>query len=378
MHMPLLPVSEFERRLPQTVALLKDLVELESPTQDKSHIDKLGMFIADQGRRLNAKVKNYPQEHAGDHWSFSWGSGDPEFLLLTHIDTVYALGTLDELPWRVEREKIFGPGILDMKAGIAIALTVVEALQSTGAEPIRGVTLLCTSDEETGSETSQNIIEAIAQEHRLTLCLEPALPGGSLKTWRKGIGDFELRTEGVAAHAGLDPNPGVNAILEMAHQILELKKIANPEKGTSINLGTIEGGTRTNVVAETCRCIFEVRVKNKSEQEIVDRALAAHTPKLKGSKVSLDGSWNRPPMQRNPLMVETFGHAQAIVKDIGISLSEGGTGGGSDANFVAALGLPVLDGLGAVGEGAHSRTENIQVSSLPERAAILAALITAW
>jgi len=376
--MALLPVSEFERRLPQTVALLKNLVELESPTQEKSHIDKLGMFIADKGRSLNAKVKNYSQEHAGDHWSLTWGSGDPEFLLLTHIDTVYALGTLDELPWREEGEKIFGPGILDMKAGIAIALTAIEALQSAGTDPLRGVTLLCTSDEETGSDTSRDIIEALAQEHRLTLCLEPALPGGSLKTWRKGIGGFEVRTEGVAAHAGLAPNPGVNAILEMAHQILELKKIANPEKGTSINLGIIEGGTRTNVVAEQCACKFDVRVKNKSEKEIVDRALAAHTPKLNGAKVSIHGSWNRPPMQRNSLMLETFGRAQAIVKDIGISLSEGGTGGGSDANFVAALGLRVLDGLGAVGEGAHSRTENIQVSSLPERAAILAALITAW
>jgi len=376
--MALLPVSEFERRLPQTVALLKNLVELESPTQEKSHIDKLGMFIADKGRSLNAKVKNYSQEHAGDHWSLTWGSGDPEFLLLTHIDTVYALGTLDELPWREEGEKIFGPGILDMKAGIAIALTAIEALQSAGTDPLRGVTLLCTSDEETGSDTSRDIIEALAHEHSLTLCLEPALPGGSLKTWRKGIGGFEVRTEGVAAHAGLDPNPGVNAILEMAHQILELKKIANPEKGTSINLGIIEGGTRTNVVAEQCACKFDVRVKNKSEKEIVDRALAAHTPKLNGAKVSIHGSWNRPPMQRNSLMLETFGRAQAIVKDIGISLSEGGTGGGSDANFVAALGLRVLDGLGAVGEGAHSRTENIQVSSLPERAAILAALITAW
>jgi glutamate carboxypeptidase len=170
----------------------------------------------------------------------------------------------------------------------------------------------------------------------------------------------------------------VNAILEMAYQLIELEKIADPKKGTSINIGVIEGGSRTNVVPESCSCRIDVRVKTSSEQQVVEQALASHSPNLEGAKVSIDGYWNRPPMQRTPLMMETFERAQAIVKEIGISLSQGGTGGGSDANFVAALDLPVLDGLGAIGEGAHSRTENIQISSIAERAAILAAIIKAW
>lgn len=373
-----LSVSEFKRRTPQTIDLLKRLVEHESPTREKSFVDKLGNFIADRAQELNAEITTYPQEKAGDHLAFSWGTGEREFLLLTHMDTVYEVGTLDKIPWREKGEKIFGPGVLDMKFGIATALTVIEAMQANGSDSIRGVTLLCTSDEETGSDTSREIIETLAQEHKLTLCLEPALSDGSLKTWRKGIGAFKIKTEGISAHAGAYPNPGVNAILEMAYQLIELGKIANPEKSTSMNLGVIDGGTRTNVVAESCTCRFDVRVKTSSEQQVVEKALASHSPKLEGAKVAIEGSWNRPPMQRTPLMLETFERAQAIAKDIGITLSEGGTGGGSDANFVAALGLPVLDGLGAIGEGAHSRTENIQVSCIAERAAILAALIKAW
>jgi glutamate carboxypeptidase len=373
-----LSVSDFDRLTLQTIELLKNLVDHESPTSEKSYIDKLGKYIADRARDLNAEITTYPQEKTGDHWAFSWGPKEREFLLLTHMDTVYAVGTLNEMPWREEGEKIFGPGVLDMKFGIATALMVIEAMQSIGSDSMRGITLLCTSDEETGSETSREIIEALAQEHKLTLCLEPALPGGSLKTWRKGIGAFKIKTEGVSAHAGADPNPGVNAILEMAYQLIELGKIANPEMGISLNLGVLNGGTRTNVVAESCTCKFDVRVKSSSEQPVVEKALASLSPKLEGASVSIEGSWNRPPMQRTPLMLETFERAQSIVKDVGITLTEGGTGGGSDANFVAALGLPVLDGLGAIGEGAHSRTENIQVSCISERAAILAALIKAW
>jgi glutamate carboxypeptidase len=376
--MSLIPISEFENRTPQTIKLLKKLVEHESPTYEKDHIDKLGNFIADRARGLNAEITRYPQEMAGDHWAFSWGKGEKEFLLLTHIDTVYDLGTLDQLPWREEGEKIFGPGVLDMKFGIATALTMIEAIQAQGPGTMRGVTLLCTSDEETGSDSSRELIETLAQEHKLTLCLEPALPGGALKTWRKGIGAFTITTQGIPAHAGADPSPGVNAIQEMAYQLAEVVKIANSDKGTSLNLGRIKGGTRTNVVAETCSCIIDVRVKIESEREVVEKAFASLSPKLENATVSISGEWNRPPMQRSPLMVQTFQKAQALAGEIGIDLSEGGTGGGSDANFVAALGLPVLDGLRAIGEGAHSRTEFIQRSCIPERAAILAAIITGW
>lgn len=376
--MSLLPISEFESRTSRTIELLRKLVEHESPTTEKDQLDRLGHYIADRAREMQAEVTVYPQERAGDHWSFSWGPDEREFLILTHMDTVYNLGTLEKMPWREEGSLLYGPGVLDMKFGIATALTVIETLLTHRPGQMRGITLLCTSDEETGSGTSREIIEQLAREHTLSLCLEPALPDGSLKTWRKGIGGFKIRTEGISAHAGSDPNPGINAIQEMAFQLIELSKIANPDKGTSLNLGVIRGGTRTNVVAEACTCRFDVRVKTAEEQEIVEKALASLSPKIEGAKVTIGGSWNRPPMQRTPLLIEAFEHARAIAAEIGMTLSEGGTGGGSDANFVAALGLPVLDGLGAIGEGAHSRGENVQIQCVPERAALLAALLTAW
>lgn len=376
--MSLIPISEFEDRSSHTIRLLKSLVEHETPTTEKAQLDKLGHYIADRAREMQAKINVYPQEKAGDHWSFSWGPPEKEFLILTHMDTVYDVGTLEIMPWREEENLLYGPGVLDMKFGIATALTVIGKLLEQAPGQMRGITLLCTSDEETGSSTSREIIEILAQDHKLSLCLEPALPDGSLKTWRKGIGGFKIRTEGISAHAGSEPNPGINAIQEMAYQLIELASIADPEKGTSLNLGVIRGGTRTNVVAEACTCRFDVRVKTVEEQAYVEESLASLSPALEGATVSVGGSWNRPPMQRTPLIAETFERARAIAAKIGLTLSEGGTGGGSDANFVAVLGLPVLDGLGAVGEGAHSRDENVQINCIPERAALLAALLMDW
>jgi glutamate carboxypeptidase len=256
--------------------------------------------------------------------------------------------------------------------------SAIAALQESGNLPERGLTLLCTSDEETGSDSSRELIENMARAHKLVLVLEPGLSNGELKTWRKGVGDFQIQTHGVAAHAGANPGSGVNAILEMAYQMIELSQLPDSEKGTSLNLGRIRGGTRSNVVAENCICDVDVRVKTLQDQDSIESAIRNRKPHLEGSKIEVTGSWNRPPMQRTSLIQKTFERAKAIAKKIDMHLEEGGTGGASDANFVAPLGIPVLDGLGAVGGGAHSREEHIRIASLPSRAALLAALITDW
>jgi glutamate carboxypeptidase len=273
---------------------------------------------------------------------------------------------------------IKGPGALDMKAGLAIALTAIETLIKHDQLPQERISLLCTSDEETGSHTSQALIEEQAQQHELVLCLEPAMPNGALKTWRKGIGAFRLRALGQAAHAGNDPPTGINAIVELAHQIPKLTQLADEHDSTTINIGVIQGGTRTNVVPDDCLLRLDVRVKDLAAQDAVDAALRALEPHLKGARLELEGEWNRPPMPRDERMLRTYKMAQTIGKKLGLALEEDGTGGGSDANFVAPLGIPVLDGLGPIGIGAHSKRESVKRSSLPERTALLAAILTQW
>lgn len=370
------PSSANENAIPRLISRLRDMVEIESPTHDKASVDQVGAYVSKIARSIGAEAQQFSQTKRGNHWTFQWGGGNPRILLMTHMDTVYPLGTLAEMPWHESEDRLFGPGVLDMKAGIALALAAIESVQESGANP--AATLLCTSDEETGSTTSRELIERLAQEHELVLCLEPSLPGGALKTWRKGIGTFWIETEGVPAHAGSDPNPGVNAITEMAHQLVGLSSLPDPARGITMNYGLIRGGTRTNVVPEKCRCSLDIRLKDEGDQGRISEVLDGLEPVTEGAKIHISGGWNRPPMQRTPLMQDTFQKAQTIAESIGIQISEGGTGGGSDANFVAALGIPVLDGLGATGEGAHSRNEYIEIENLAERVALLGAIITEW
>jgi glutamate carboxypeptidase len=376
--MTLLPISTFTAKRSHMIALLRYMAEFESPSQDKEAVDRLGRFICQAALQRGARYEKHPQVSTGDHFTFHWGPKERGILLMTHMDTVFAMGTLCEMPLRKEDDKLFGPGVLDMKAGIVIALTAIETLQEEGRYPERGVTLLCTSDEETGSETSRALIEELAREHELVLCLEPALADGSLKTWRKGIGRYTIEVIGRAAHAGSEPEAGINAILEMSHQIQKVTQLTDAERGTTLNVGRVRGGTRTNVVPEQCIAVIDVRVMDEEEQRRVDVAFASLQPVLEGARILASGSWNRPPMPHTPQIEKTFSRAQQIAARIGLELTEGGTGGGSDANFVAPLGIPILDGLGAVGGGAHSRSEFIQIASLPERAALLAALIMDW
>lgn len=376
--MPPLQIAEFTQLEHELRSNLRALVEIESPTTDKAGVDRAGAYLADHMQELGASIRRFPQTRAGDHWLGGWGEARGGILLLAHLDTVHPIGTLERFPWSETDERWFGPGILDMKASAAIALTAIKALVTHQRLPGRRISLLATSDEETGSHTSVELIKDLARQHELVLCLEPALPDGALKTWRKGTGMVELVVKGRPAHAGANPEDGINAIHEMAGIIQQLTAAADPDLGTSIGVGIIRGGTRTNVVPANCRAKVDIRVLSESEQARVDAALQALAPAHPEAVLQVEGEWNRPPMPRTPQMAATFERAREIGAELGLSLGEGGTGGGSDANFVAPLGIPLLDGLGAVGGGAHTEQEYVERSSLLERAALLAALLTEW
>ena len=363
--------------------LLKALVETESPSHDKAAVDRVGLIVAQEARRLGARVEVVENDETGDHLVLRFEpsvSSDHEaekpILLLCHLDTVFPLGTLLKMPYREADGKIFGPGTLDMKAGIVISLAALEEALRSGLR--RPVTLLCTSDEEIGSLRSRRWIESLAKESALVLVLESALVDGSLKTWRKGVGKFHVTTRGRAAHAGGDHEKGRNAIEEMAHQVIAIQKLTDYSRQTTLNVGVIRGGTVSNVVPEEAVIQVDVRVMQPGEWERLEKAMKRLKPVLDGTSIEVRGGLNRPPMPFDDTMKATFEKAKAIVARVGIELKAGGTGGSSDANFVAPLGIPVMDGLGAVGEGYHSEREYIFADSLEQRVKLISTLLLNW
>ncbi|MDK1029945.1 MAG: M20 family metallopeptidase [Anaerolineae bacterium] len=359
------------------VSLLKQFVEIESPTSDKAAVDRVGKLVAEQAEALDAQIEIVSVDQAGDHVVARWGAGNGTILILCHMDTVFPLGTLAKMPFREAEGKLFGPGVLDMKAGIVISLAAIAKAQSKAGIK-RPVTLLCTSDEETGSQTSDALIKKLAQDSELVLVMESGLLDGSLKTWRKGVGEFLIKVKGRAAHAGGAHAEGRNAIEELAHQVIAIQKMTDYEKGITLSVGVISGGTVLNVVPEESVARVDVRVMKPGEWERLLAEMQALKPILEGTSLEISGDLNRPPMPFDELAKSTFGKAKLIAADIGIELKAGGSGGGSDANFVAQLGIPVLDGLGAYGDGYHSAREFIFTDSLSERSNLLAALITTW
>ncbi len=371
--------NEFNEKKDEILALLKRLVEVESPSDDKAAIDRFADLLEGELNQLGGQVTRYKQAVHGDHLAARWNpTAQGGILVLCHMDTVHPEGSLLKMPLIEKEGRLYGPGVEDMKGGIAILLSVLKIFREKQAWPQRSITALFTSDEEIGSETSRELIERLAREASLVLCLEPCMPDGSLKTWRKGVGDFELVTRGRAAHAGTDHQVGRNAIEEMAHQILAIQRMTDYERGTTLNVGMVNGGTRPNVVPAEATAQIDLRVIDPGEAERITQELLALKPALEGTLVKVTGGLNRPPMPRDDLMAQTFQKAQEIASRLSLALTEGGTGGGSDANFVAPLGVPVLDGLGVRGDGAHSEREHVVISSLVERAALLAALLTEW
>jgi glutamate carboxypeptidase len=357
-------------------SLLKTLVETESPSHNKAAVDKVGGIVADEARKLGAHVEIIPIKEMGDHVLSKWGSGKDGILLMCHMDTVFPLGTLARMPFREADGKIFGPGTLDMKAGIVISLAAIGEARKNGMT--RPVTLLCTSDEEVGSLGSQEHIERLAKESMLVLVMESALLDGSLKTWRKGVGQFLVTTKGRAAHAGGAHHDGRNAIEEMAHQVIAIQKLTDYSKQTTLNVGVIRGGTVSNVIPEEATAQVDVRVMQPGEWERLESEMSKLKPVLDGTSIEVTGGLNRPPMPFDDMMKATFEKAKTIASIIGIELQAGGTGGASDANIVAPLGIPVLDGLGAIGEGYHSEREYIFAESLDQRIKLLYTLLQNW
>jgi glutamate carboxypeptidase len=365
---------ECEAHLSGTVATIEALVRLESPSTDKAAVDRCGAALTAMLRDAGASVETLPQRERGDHIRARVAGDGAAVLVLGHFDTVWPVGTLERMPLRRDGDRLHGPGTFDMKAGIALALTAITALRAAGARH-RPVTMLWTTDEEIGSATSRATIESEARNATEVFVLEPALPGGALKTARKGCGEFELTVHGVAAHAGLDPGKGASAIHELAEQIAAIERLQDLPRGISVNVGVISGGTRPNVVAEQASAAIDVRAPTRSAADAIAAAIGKLQPVRAGTRLTIRGGFERPPMERTASVAELFGKASAIAAGFGRELKEGSAGGGSDGNFTAALGVPTLDGLGAVGDGAHAAHEHVDIPSLPWRAALIAGLL---
>src|SRR6267378_1466355 len=360
--------------------LLGQFVRVESPSFDKAAVDRFGRIVASEWKKRGATVTLLRQRARGDHVRAEWRPRGQrraaQILVLGHLDTVYEIGTITRMPFRVSRGRAWGPGAFDMKGGLVIALYAMDALGAIGCMPEKRIVFLWTSDEEIGSESSRTAIEREAKRSDAVLVLEPAAGhDGRLKTGRKGVGEIEIVATGRAAHAGLNPEDGVNAIEEMAHQIARISRWNQPRRGITVNAGVIQGGTRTNVIPERARALVDLRASDAEDMRALERKFRALRPILSGAKLEIRGGFNRPPMERK-MSAALYAKARALSKEMGLTLGEAFVGGGSDGNFTAALGVPTLDGLGAVGENAHSPRENIIIRALPERAALLAGLIT--
>lgn len=361
--------------------LLGSMVRIESPSHDKAAVDRMGAMMAAEWKRRGARVSVLRQRERGNHiraevW-LGRGRTSGQILVLGHLDTVYPLGTLSKMPFGISAGRAYGPGTFDMKGGLAIALSAVDALRAIHIAPRRKTVFLWTSDEEIGSESSRRTIEAEARRSEAVLVLEPAFgKNGCLKTQRKGVGEAEIIVTGRSAHAGIDPERGVNAVHELALQITRLLKLNDARRGITVQANVIEGGTASNVIPDRARAFIDLRVARAADVSVLNRKLHALRPILRGARIEIKGGVNRPPMERTAESRALFLHARKLASELGFQLGEASTGGGSDGNFTAALGIPTLDGLGAVGEGAHSPRECIVIRALPQRAALLASLLT--
>jgi glutamate carboxypeptidase len=326
----------------------------------------------------NETSGNHIVARFGHHLSKEKTNINKEFLMLCHMDTVFPLGTLSKMPFLEKDGKILGPGVADMKAGAVVCLTALRTLLDNNLMPSVPITVLFTSDEETGSLTSRKWIEELAKNAQLVLVLEPGMPDGSIKTWRKGVGDFHIIVHGQAAHAGGNHENGKNAIEEIARQVLAIQGLTDYSRGTTLNVGVIQGGTVVNVVPDTASIDVDLRVMQPGEAERIIDAINNLKPVMEGCSIEITGDLNRPPMPYDDLMQTTFEHAREIAARNEITLTAAGTGGASDANFVAPLGIPVLDGLGAIGGDYHSEKEYIIKESLVSRTRLLATLLQNW
>ena len=377
---PLTLLRQLTPQLPAMLSTLRKFVLKESPSLEKAAADRCCGIVAAEWRKAGARVERLAQKHRGDHLRMEWlPSGKigarGQLLVLGHYDTVYATGTLAKMPFHVAGGKVYGPGTFDMKAGIVQALFALAALRKCRAPVRKRLVFLWTSDEEIGSESSRKLIEMEARRSDAVLVLEPSFgPRGLLKTARKGVGEAEIIVHGRASHAGLAPQEGINAVHELAKQIARIQTWNDLRRGISVNADVIEGGTRVNVIAERARALIDLRALTITDMRRLEKRMRALKPTTRGARLEVRGGFNRAPMERK-VSAELFARAKALAAQMKLRIEDCVAGGGSDGNLTAALGVPTLDGLGAVGDGAHSAHEHLLIKTMPQRAALLAALL---
>jgi glutamate carboxypeptidase len=366
----------FEERLDDVLAELQTYVEMETPTHDKAAVDRLGALIAERFTALGCTLTVHEQPEMGNQLRLEYGEGEEQILVLGHFDTVKNVGTLADEPWRIEDGRAYGPGTYDMKAGIVFVYFALQAILENHLPLNKKLVLFWNTDEEIGSVSSKHLIQEEARKSALALVVEPSFGAGLLKTSRKGGGEFKLRAYGRAAHAGNDHQKGVNAIAEIAHHILEIQAWTNYERGTTLSVGTIRGGTTSNVVPEYAEVEVDVRVQIASEADVITAKMQALQPVLEGARLVVEGGIDKHPMERTADTERLFRAAQEQAELEGFALGEIGVGGTSDGNIAASAGCVVLDGLGPMGDGAHASHEHIVVEAIPRNIALLVRLMT--
>ena len=371
--------DHFVARQHELLALTCALVETESPSGDKEGSAEVVSLLASAAGSISAvgSVEKITSEEFGEHVqmrAFVESDGAP-IVILGHTDTVHPIGAIKERPWRAEGNRIYGPGIFDMKANLALALEALRACEATGACPQSPVTVLFTCDEESGSPTGRALVEAAAKNARAVLVLEPPASGGRVKTARKGTGMFTIKVLGKASHAGLDPEKGVSAVLELARQTIRLHNLNDPATGTTVMVTVAHGGTHSNVVPDLAAAEIDVRFSSAAEAARIENAILNLKPFDERAQLEMSGGINRPPLERTEGVNQLYDHAKSLAAMLNFELGEASVGGASDGNFVGALGVPVLDGLGIEGDGAHAAHEHIVVDNISLRGALLAGMI---
>jgi len=374
-------LHKLKRHEASMVKMLGMFVRSESPSHDKKAVDRFGTLVAAEWRKRGAKLNVLATAKRGNHlraeiWLGRGRAPKRQIMVLGHLDTVYPRGTLAKMPFRISGGRAWGPGTFDMKGGLVLALFAVDALKAAGITPAKKLVFLWTSDEEIGSASSRRAITSEARRSDAVLVLEPSFGrNGRLKTARKGVGTAEIIVTGRSAHAGVDPEKGVNAVHELALQIERLMKVNNPARGITVQTTVVTGGTVSNVIPDYARAEVDIRFSQATDGPELNRKLRSLRPISKGARLEIRGGTNRPPLERTAAVRALFRHAQELMRDMGLALGEASTGGGSDGSFTAALGVPTLDGLGAVGDFPHGPREHVLIGALPERAALLAGLL---
>jgi glutamate carboxypeptidase len=373
-------LNHLNTRQEAVLDLIRELVERETTSREESSLNEIARFVARQLQMVGGEIDLTEQSGFGTHlrasFDYQHDPGTRRLLVIGHLDTVWPIGTIDKMPFHITPEgRAHGPGIFDMKSGIAIAIEALRTIDTMRLKTQRPITLLLTCDEEIGSRTSRPLVEEEAKRAAAALVLEPPLAGGIVKTGRKGIGAFTVRALGRAAHSGLDPDKGVNAIVELAYQTQRMMALNDYERGITINVGMFNGGTALNVVPAEATAKIDVRFWTTQDGERIIDAIRNLTPVDPESRLEITGGVNRPPMPRDEKNIALFEHARGLAAELGFDLRDQVVGGGSDGNFTAAMGVPTLDGLGVDGTGAHAENEHIIVSDIPRRAALLTRLM---